>query len=315
MLWMLATGVLVALIVLITVITLLRRSNRRESNKFDKRFGKILLAIDRGKLREAWLVDHLCLFEPQELISLGSNQDVAPEHWQRLGPALNEIGIVDLAVKQLRESKPPAKLAAVEFLAKVGLPRVVEPLLDALGMVWEDVRWAASDALKKLKHPGSVPLLIESLKQPLRWPPARVAEILFTLGTGVIPALAGALLDPDPKFRALVVEILGEFKQPAAVPTLLKAARDQEAEVRARAAAALGEAGDSMAVEYLCQLLQDANGQVRAQAARALGKLGNPSVILDLKLLSRDPEWTVRTVAAEAIKTLSGRLGLGTGSE
>ena len=113
---------------------------------------------------------------------------------------------------------------AVVALGKIGDPRVVEPLVKALGDDDDGVYWTAHESLVMIGEPAVEPLI-------------------------------KALEDKDKDVRTLAAFALGEIGDARAVEPLIKALEDEDKDVRRYAADALGEIGDARAVEPLIKAL------------------------------------------------------------
>jgi hypothetical protein len=75
--------------------------------------------------------------------------------------------------------------------------------------------------------------------------PETAADALSRIGEAAVPALVGALSDPDPKVRLQAARALARIGPPAkdAVAALTRALDDSDVAVRANAARALGQIG------------------------------------------------------------------------
>ena len=121
------------------------------------------------------------------------------------------------------------------------------------------------------------------------------------------------LVDANPLVRARTAEVLSDLGSRAkpAVPALVGALADPEEDVRHSAARALGAtaAGEAIAVPALVRALNDPAGRVRGASAEALGEIGAvaqtavPALVEKLK----DPEVAVRVAAAKALWQLEHR--------
>lgn len=105
---------------------------------------------------------------------------------------------------------PRVREAAAKALGKLGAADAVPALLGALDDEAENVRWFATESLRKLKATRAVPRLSELLRE-----------------------------DESARVREITATTLGELGQPAAVPALRKALEDGSERVRRRTAAAL----------------------------------------------------------------------------
>jgi hypothetical protein len=87
----------------------------------------------------------------------------------------------------------------------------------------------------------------------------------------IVPALLGALADPDGNVRQLAADTLVKIG-PDAVPPLIDALKAKDRETRANAAYVLGQLGESArdALPALAKALKDDDKEVRRRAAFAL---------------------------------------------
>ena len=174
---------------------------------------------------------------------------------------------------------------------------------------------ARQNTLTELKKGGAeaTPVLIELLVETT--PPAEEAiEVRWTAGdllgqqgkegAPAVPALAGALKDPDPHVRSVAAKSLGLIgpAAKAAVPQLKERLTTED---RLDAMKALANFGSEAlpALESLTALLKDSDDKVRWQAARILGKIGPTAAPAVPALLAalKDEDDEVREHAAEAL--------------
>ena len=85
-----------------------------------------------------------------------------------------------------------------------------------------------------------------------------------------VPALIGALKDPDVEVRRAAAQSLANLEDPRAVPALIAALGDADTEVRGAAASGLAALEDPRAVPALVGLLKDKSPEVRYHALAAL---------------------------------------------
>ncbi|RMF83541.1 MAG: NACHT domain-containing protein, partial [Nitrospirae bacterium] len=86
---------------------------------------------------------------------------------RRAAEALGKLGdprAVEPLLQALGDESRGVRRAAAEALGKLGDPRAVEPLLQALGDRYSDVRLAAAEALGKLGDPRAVEPLLQALR-------------------------------------------------------------------------------------------------------------------------------------------------------
>jgi HEAT repeat protein len=218
---------------------------------------------------------------------------------------------------------------AVEALGKIGDPKAVDPLINALKDEDEYVRKNAAGALGKIGDPKAVDPLINALKDDdigVRW---RVVEALGKLGDPkAVDPLTNALKDENKYMRQGAAEALGKIGDPKAVDALINALKDEEWFMRHRAAEALGKIGwkpkdneekawylvanrdyESLklgkhSVDPLINALKDEDENVRKWAVGALGKIGDPKAVDPLINALNDDVNSVRKWAAEALREI-----------
>lgn len=167
-----------------------------------------------------------------------------------------------------------------------------------------DTRYAAIDALGRLRDPRAIEPLIESLRSDaysgLRW---KAAEALARIGSPAVGPLLSLLSDPDEDVRWKVAIALGEIRDPRAIDPLLSLLSDPDSYVRSRAALALATIGEP-AVSDLIASLGDEDPVIRASASSALGIVGNQEAIPALITALSDPDDRVRSEVISALSRI-----------
>ncbi len=251
---------------------------------------------------------------PEQLLAL------AKEIWNDLGAtgkavlyqALKDKGKINSLLTDLSGTNKPKTTSAAEMLGQFqvmeALPKLVEMLSSSdLGVVM-----AAAAALKNYPSHHTLPLLLETLDEPRRWPPARVAEVIVSYGPGVAPVLVNAFREQKGDVRILLMEILGQLRSQEGVPAIRAALSAEEPSLRQKGAWAAGQLGGDLAsgypvVKQLQALLQDPVPGVRAQALEALWQrdAGKALPLVQAALLDED-----RLVRGRAAGILSDRQDL-----
>jgi len=230
-----------------------------------------------------------------------ASQKISAELWQEIGRRLESLGRDREFIALLYHEDVEARSSAAEVLGYLRFPGASRALLEALADKNDAVRMAASRALAEIKDPELAASLVAFLKQPDRWLPARVAEVLVALGEHAVEPLLKAI----PHFEGeahLIAEILGEIGDSRAVPHLIELlGKSPRARVRAAAAEALGKINSAEAIPALKKALRDEAWEVRSRAVNALARTGNPRVIPLLEEALKDAEWNVRASAEAAI--------------
>jgi HEAT repeat protein/PBS lyase HEAT-like repeat-containing protein len=183
------------------------------------------------------------------------------------------------------DAKSPADLLA-EVRTSAGEKRAVAAFeLSRLGSLELPARARAafvSDAVRTFEEESGKDLRVRRA----------LALILGRLGDRrAVPALLGALEDPDVETQLYVIWALGAIGQPGPAGPLLSRLQHDDAGIRKMAAFSLGQIGDPKAVPALKAALQDPAPDVGWNAAIALARLGDRSalpVLLPL-LASRRP--------------------------
>lgn len=231
--------------------------------------------------------------------------ELAPVTQRHLLKVLPEIGYLSRLRSALLKGRAEERAQATQVLGILQLPETIPDLLDALSDKVDEVRLTAASALASIRDERVVPLLIEALRHPERWLPARVAEVLVAQGSTAFDGILAALeKETEVSTKSLLIEILGEIGDPQAIPHLLPLLVAPWWEVRSKAAQALGCIGATEAYPHLIKALGDDVWQVRAHVAKALGKLGLPEALPQLEEAKKDAEWQVSANAEEAIRML-----------
>jgi HEAT repeat protein len=227
--------------------------------------------------------------------------------------AYDRLGLVEKYVIRLRSAtKWRERAFAAELLGRVGNAQAVPILLETVAATRTedaDVREIALRALARIGDPRAVGPLVEALKRSEVWLAPRIADILTRHGDLAVEPMIAFLGDPARHpARAWAASILGEVGAARAFPALVRALSDLDDEVRAKSASALGKIGDRRAVGYLLDhLLSDPAPFVRARIAQALGQFDEPEVIERLVRALGDPAWWVRMRSVEALEQVGAQ--------
>ncbi len=313
MVWLLAGGFLLAVALIsglflidresIKSVKITSRSKLHKSGE-DRReilvdlsgdsFQKINQYIQEGKYELIdKVVDQLERFprDKQELIRQAVSQPAVSERYKN--------GLTDTNYK--------VRAASAERIGKIGGEGSALLLFNAMADRNEEVRLAATASLKKIKDPSVASMLIEALKFPNKWLPARVAEVILSLGEVSVTALKGALSDSDPIIRGYVIELLGEMGTTALAPTLYPALKDDNSNVRLQAARVLGKIGSTGSVKQLAELFNDPENKVRVQVVRSIGKIGGVDAAKQLeKLLVQEEDPVLQIAVLDSLKLMGG---------
>ncbi len=209
---------------------------------------------------------------------------------------------------QLDTSLPEVQIRGAKGLGRLGDPRAVGPLLEALGDSEYGVGSAVREALVRF-GPLAVGPAIHELQQ--RDSRVLVAEVLGQSDDPRVlkPLLYALRRDDNEEVRSRAALGLGHLGDRAAVEPLIAALDDSAPGVSSSAAQALGKLGDPAAVEPLIERLADEYAVNRLYAAEALGKLGDPRAVEPLRASLDDENEHVRIAAETALGQIKSRNG------
>jgi HEAT repeat protein len=235
----------------------------------------------------------------------------ARECWDAEAPLvqLGEPAVLPL-IQVLVEGNPPGQYSAARALGKIGDPRAVAPLMEALrhdsGRTYDCIEWYAAEALARIGEPALGPLLdalTDENAHVRRWSAAALGEMGEPLA--VEPLLA-ALADPEREVQFRVLIALGQIGDWRAIGPLVKLMEDEakEESVRMHAVSALGRCVKGEVFEPLVNLL-NAPGNLRIAAVHALAISAGVQVLDLLMGMMGDADPCVRSAAIQQL----GRLG------
>jgi HEAT repeat protein len=225
------------------------------------------------------------------------------------------LGVPAVPPLKLTAETAPVSFAvrAVEVLAKIPDPGVVEFLCKALQAAEPAVCIAAADSLGKVGGSEAVAALIRSVRHAHPHVRAEAVHALGILGaTEASVPISLMLDDKEWEVRRAAAGALGKLKNPETLEPLAKVLDDPDGDVREAAAVALGKTGDRRAVGPLVMALKDELGGVRRIAAAGLARIDRDWVSLPetraaaekLKVAIQDAEPAVRFFVAQLLVNL-----------
>jgi HEAT repeat protein len=204
-------------------------------------------------------------------------------------------------IAQVRSTDMVKREEAINRLAKIDHPCVVEPLLAVARYdVWLGLRARALRALGRpevLKDPKCVLEFLVSRDDEMR---LAACEVLSRLKSPEAEgALAGCIQDPTAFVRLAAVQALGQLG-PKGLARLDKVLKEGAVEEQVAVIDAFGRTGDAKRMPVLVAALSFDNDGVRRTAAEALGRLGDAQAVKPLMGLVRDPLSKARIAEFEA---------------
>jgi len=270
---------------------------------------KVVLAAVRclGEIGDAATADAIARF-------LAPGQDA--ELRTATARALSRIGtpnVVDPLVRALDEADAAVLLAVLEGVKTVrvhsAIPRL-QVILAARGGEPEIAK-ACVDALGEIGDPGAVPILVDFLAHSdrekdrlARWAAANaLGKLKQPQG---VDALVALLDDPGAGLRQAAVQALGRIADPRAGEPLARTVRsDQDPVARELAAQALGTLKNPAALDVLLPALDDPEPRVAKSAwASALALAGKDPNLLE-NLLDKLPPGKQISLTVEVLRLLA----------
>ena len=160
-------------------------------------------------------------------------------------------------------------------LAIIGAPAVKALVTLVTGNAQSYYQYQATEALKKIKDPQTIPLLAEGLTSPNVDIRVRVILALGWLGDPqALPLIRKVASDTEERVREAVIDSLPAIAGADLFQDLLPLIKDDAYNVSSRAIRALADIGDTRAIPVLYNILKEhSDRSIVACAALGLGKL------------------------------------------
>jgi HEAT repeat protein len=199
--------------------------------------------------------------------------------------------------RQLRDSDPAVRLAAIERLAPFESANGVGALGEAIGDDDWRVRRSAVRALAARRDASLVEAVVTALREGHRDFSllSSALGLLALTGVDLTTALIGLLSDPDADLRLQAALALGSQRGPAAVSALIAALNDPDTNVRFHAIEALGKLGALEARDPLVAVAESRDFFLAFAALDALARINDPSIAVRLTPLLDDPALAAQT--------------------
>lgn len=222
--------------------------------------------------------------------------------------ALSKMGItIDNLSLAIRSGKTPSwqtPRAAARWLAALGVPSSLEPLVAALNHPDIQVRTEAAQALGMFGDRAAIEPLITLLADPNPSVKEATIEALKTLGINA-DAITTRLNSTDWRVRADAANLAGRMQIKEVVPLLIANVESGEISARLESINALAKLKDNRATKALIAVLEDENAAIRATAAVALGNLGDEQAAEALVKMLTSYDVALGALAADSLIKLS----------
>ncbi|WP_197065013.1 HEAT repeat domain-containing protein [Leptolyngbya sp. KIOST-1] len=193
---------------------------------------------------------------------------------------LGEAALADLlALLEDEDSDWEARWFAARALGEFSHPQVIQALIATFAATTDDdLRQSVATALTQIGHPA-IAALGEQLAHPALRPVA-VQALARIPHPATLPLLIEATGDPRSPVRATALDALSPFADPTTWPIVERGLRDPAAAVRAAAIRGVlglrGHLSPQTVVEALAPLVDDVDQGIAQQAIYALGRLAQP---------------------------------------
>ena len=226
---------------------------------------------------------------------------------ERLVNLLRTTSAREICLADLHHRRVSTRIEAIETLALIPDPEIIDALRAKLDDPEPDVRLAAARCLVTLGPNLTVDDLVGKLDIGVTIRSRTLREIFRILASYNAEELRQLLAgDPPDLVAELCIYGLGTAQDYTAVPTIARYARWPSIDIRAETMRALAAIGLPDAEPAVLQGLCDDAWEVRTEAAICAGQIPLPSAIPLLRERLDDVEWWPRFRAAEALRTIGG---------
>ncbi|HEX21648.1 MAG TPA: HEAT repeat domain-containing protein [Actinobacteria bacterium] len=236
---------------------------------------------------------------------------LAGSEYEQLIKLLKKLNLADFEVKKLRRRNVWIRVFALNHLGlikeKRTIPEIKKSLKDSNPLIF----YAAAEALSSMQDADSFDEVAATLLVRPYWNKIRTAEIFLKYGRAAAARLVKFLDDENitSDRKALVIDILGEFKATEMAEELLRLGpRTDDVNIKVSIIKYLGKITYLNAKQFLIASLDDEDWVVRGQAAKSLGFIGVPEAVNKLAFLLKDKVWWVRYLSAQSLANI-GREG------
>lgn len=201
-------------------------------------------------------------------------------------------------VRSLEDDNEGVRIEALKGLDQMNDPRIVNPLIIALGNSSREVRTIAAQMLKRWGINFG-----EALRDALEKKPGAIKALMEMEDSRVIAPLLKARTGKMIEYRWSAHEALSQMGDFAVEP-FIQVLSSNNYRIKVQVAGYLGKLGDSRALKPLEKLLDDDNIDVKKSALIALGALGEPESFEKIAGALEDEK--LRISAVEALGLFGG---------
>jgi HEAT repeat protein len=207
---------------------------------------------------------------------------------------------IQKAAHELDSMNAAERIAAIELLAEIHDPSVIEVLAEVVKHPAADVRDIAALALAEAKDLRALPAIIDAIRYK-RYDYLNVTT-LVKLGDAAVPILVTMLRDPAQgvHVRKCIAIALKEIRTDEVIDALHELLQSPEGELRMQAVESLS--GEPRALPWILEAIKDK--ETNWTAMSALQQYRGPEVMAALVEGLKDSQVGMRQVAAEGLKKM-----------
>jgi HEAT repeat protein len=201
------------------------------------------------------------------------------------------MGSIEQLLEELRFGTPRIQSDAAIALGETGDPRVVDPLISALGEEDSDLRLSASLALGRIGSPAIEPLMsvfMDGNEMVCRL----AAGVLKQIGDVARESVIAALEERVPDLCIPAAIALGYLADQRSIPALITALDDPDEDLSEAVSDSLTAFGTA-AIGPLNHILRNGNAALRLKAVTILGDIDDPQAVYSLILALKDADDTI----------------------
>lgn len=233
---------------------------------------------------------------------------VRGETRERLVNLLRTTSARQFCLNDLRSRSVKRRIGAIETLALIPDPEIIDALRGRLDDPEPDVRLAAARSLVDLGPNLTLDDLVVKLDigGTIRSRMLRdIFRVVATRDTGDLIELLDS--EPPNLVAALAIYAIGTTQDYSLIPVITRHASRPAVDVRAEAMRALAAIGHPAAGPTVMAGLRDPAWEVRTEAAICAGRIPLPNAVPLLQERLSDEQWWPRFRAAEALREIGGR--------
>lgn len=221
---------------------------------------------------------------------------------------LDRRGAIEVARRRTHRMGAVGRAKSAERLGAAGLESTSDDVVALLADRNPEVRIVAARSLGKLGDPRSVGPLLDALDGQKSVPVGLVSMAIIHIGPSAVDELILGLGRRSANARMVSAELLGLHGAFQAARYLIHLLNDDPSDdVRLRAAGALGRLGAPQGVDPLSRALAPSHPlALRMVAARSLGQIGGSHALASLQIELSDPDHRMANAAGEALASMGG---------